>query len=104
MSWNKNAHERVMQMSAEHANSAVDARGILICMQDTTTVRVSGTTRDAIRSLALADGLTIDAEIEQLARAERQRRFGRALAVAPTEDENLWLNLGGSTVVDDERG
>lgn len=73
-------------------------------MQDTTTVRVSGRTRDAVRSLALADGITLDAEIEQLARAERQRRYGLALAEAPLDEESeAWLDLGAETVADDAR-
>lgn len=68
-------------------------------MQDSTTVRVSLGTRDAVRNLAKDDGLTLDEEIKLLARAERQRRIGRALAaVAHDDDSSGWLDLGADTV------
>ena len=66
-----------------------------------TTVRVSRSTRDAVRALAVADGITIDEAIARLARRERQRRMGEALAApaassAESEEasqERDWLDL-----------
>lgn len=76
---------------------------ILVGVQITTTVRVMKTTRDAVRSLADADGLTLDGEIERLARAERQRRIGAALRAAPGDDEQSWLDMAAATVGGDAR-
>jgi len=60
----------------------------------TTTLKVSRSTRDAVKRLAEADGLTIDAEVALLARRERQRRMGDALATwEPDADETAWLDL-----------
>lgn len=59
-----------------------------------TTLKVSTATRDAVKHLAEADGLTIDAEVALLARRERQRRMGDALAAwEPDNDEAAWLDL-----------
>jgi hypothetical protein len=63
-------------------------------MQKATTVRVSTQTRDALRALADHDGVTLDEEIQRLARSERQRRMGRSLAVtALTDDDRAWLDV-----------
>ena len=68
-------------------------------MQNATTVRVSTETRDAVRMLAQDDGLTLNQEIQRLARAERQRRIGAALSSDRLEDEDArWLGLGVDTV------
>ena len=72
-------------------------------MQDTTTVRVSRSTRDAVRSLAEADGLSLDEEIQRLTRAERQRRIGQALAAPIDEADQSWLELAAATIGDDAR-
>ena len=72
--------------------------GMLICMQDSTTVRVSTSTRDALRSLADADGVTLDEELQRLARAERQRRFGDALADPIDDEDQQWLDMAVRTV------
>lgn len=78
--------------------------GILKGMRDSTTVRVSTSTRDALRDLAAHDGLTMDEEIQRLARAERQRRVGASLANhQPDDDEQTWLNIGAQTVTTDAR-
>jgi hypothetical protein len=67
--------------------------GILICMQRSTTLRVMTSTRDVVRDLADQDGVSLDEEIQRLARAERQRRFGAALAaVEASEDDRRWLD------------
>lgn len=59
-----------------------------------TTLKVSIPTRDAVKRLADSDGLTIDAEVALLARRERQRRMGDALATwEPDDDESVWLDL-----------
>ena len=68
-------------------------------MQDSTTVRVSSSTRDAVRLLATDDGLSMDEEIQRLARAERQRRIGTALATNPLDDDDqAWLDVSADTV------
>ncbi len=73
-------------------------------MHGSTTVRVSVPTRDAVRSLADEDGLTLDEEIRRLTRAERQRRIGAALARPPSEDERLWLDMAADEIGDDAGG
>jgi hypothetical protein len=74
---------------------------MLICMQPSTSVRVSRDTRDAVRDLADADGVTLDEEIQRLARAERQRRMGAALArVELDADDRAWIDAGARTVHD----
>jgi hypothetical protein len=71
-------------------------------MRESTTIRLASGTRDDLRRLADADGLTLDEEIARLLRAERQRRMGAALASATlTEDDRRWLDLSAATVVDD---
>lgn len=67
-------------------------------MQGTTSVRVTVATRDAVRALADRDGLTLDEEIARLARAERQRRMGEALAAPPSIEDNQWLDAASDTV------
>lgn len=69
-------------------------------MRDSTTIRVSVATREALRDLADTDGLTMDEELARLARAERQRRMGIALAGELTAQEREWLEVGVSTVRD----
>lgn len=70
-------------------------------MSDTTTVRVSMETRNEIRALAKADGLTIDETLHKLARAERQRRMGEALGVSHTNstDQHIF-NAYAATIAD----
>lgn len=73
-------------------------------MQGATSVRVTRETRDAVRALALDDGVTLDEEIQRLARAERQRRMGAALAATPpTDDEQAWLDRAVDGIADDAR-
>jgi hypothetical protein len=67
-------------------------------MHGTTSIRLSSVTRDSLKNLALVDGLTIEQEVKQLLRAERQRRMGDELAAAElTDEENDWLQLGLQT-------
>jgi MoxR-like ATPase len=67
-------------------------------MHGTTSIRLSSVTRDSLKNLASVDGLTIEQEVKQLLRAERQRRMGDELAaVELTDEENDWLGLGLQT-------
>jgi hypothetical protein len=73
-------------------------------MRISTTVRVSRTTHENLRLLAVHDGLTLDEEIKQLVRAERQRRIGQALsAVILDEADQRWLEIGVKAASDDAR-
>jgi hypothetical protein len=68
-------------------------------MQNSTTVRVSPGTRDALRELAVADGVSLDEETARLVRAERQRRIGAALARTELDDaDRRWIALGTAEV------
>ena len=62
-------------------------------MPDTTTIKVSVQTRDALRELADREGLTFDAQIERLVRRERRRIIGAQLSSAP-------LDAGTEAVLD----
>lgn len=62
-------------------------------MPDSTTIKVSVRTRDALRELADREGLTFDAQIEKLVRRERRRIIGAQLASAP-------LDIGDEAVLD----
>ena len=66
---------------------------ILQGMPDSTTIKVSVRTRDALRELADREGLTFDAQIEKLVRRERRRIIGAQLASAP-------LDVGDEVVLD----
>ena len=68
-------------------------------MQDSTTVRLARETRDALKDLAAADGVTMDEALRRLVRGERQRRMGDALAChAPDASDDAWLRIGATTV------
>ncbi len=72
-------------------------------MKESTTVRVSPQTRDSLKELAEADGITLDAELSRLARAERQRRMGQGLAASTLDpDDERWIDTAVRTV--DEGG
>ena len=70
-------------------------------MPDTTTIKVSVQTRDALRWLADREGLTFDAQIEKLVRRERRRIIGAQLASVPLDagDEAV-LDASASDVAD----
>lgn len=73
--------------------------GILIGVRESTTVRLSRSTRDDLRHLADDDGVTLDDEVIRLVRAERQRRIGQALSASePDTEEQPWLGIGAETV------
>lgn len=66
-----------------------------------TTIKVSTSTRDLVKELADADGLTLDGELRVLARRERQRRMGLELAAHHASDNDaLWLDAGAADVAD----
>lgn len=49
-------------------------------MSDSTTIKVSVRTRDALRQLAEREGITLDAQLDRLIRRERRRIIGAQLA------------------------
>ena len=67
-------------------------------MSDATTIRVSKATRDEIRALAEADGVTLDTKLRQLVRRERQRQMGEVLAEPLTAEQEEWVAGSASTV------
>ncbi|CAB4598552.1 MAG: hypothetical protein ACK5CE_18755 [Actinomycetes bacterium] len=68
-------------------------------MPETTTIKVSVRTRDALRQLADRDGLTLDAQLDKLIRRERRRIIGAQLAGAPLDDhDTAVLNASASDV------
>jgi hypothetical protein len=69
-------------------------------MPSSTTVRVDVATRDAVKAIAEADGVTLDVAIRRLVRAERQRRMGAALAGA--DADAAWLDVVASELGRDE--
>ena len=75
------------------------AGGILGGMN--TTIKVSTSTRDLLKDLADADGVTLDAELRALARRERQRRMGLELASVDLDQaDGAWLDMGASEAGD----
>ena len=67
-------------------------------MRESTTIRVSSKTRDAVRELAEEDNLNLDEEIKRLTRAERQRRLGAALTIEPDAHDTAWLAATADSV------
>lgn len=75
----------------------------LMCMSDT-TIRVASATRDELRALAETDGVTLDEMLRLLAKRERQRRIGVALATHESDaEERAVLAAGRRTVRRDAR-
>ena len=78
--------------------------GILSGMPESTTIKVSVRTRDALRQLADREGLTFDAQLEKLIRRERRRIIGAQLASAPLDvDEEAVLDASAGDVADASR-
>lgn len=70
-------------------------------MPDSTTIKVSVRTRDALRQLADREGVTLDAQIESLIRRERRRIIGAQLASALLDaDEVAVLDASAGDVAD----
>ncbi len=73
-------------------------------MPETTTIKVSTRTRDALRILADREGRTLDAQIDALIRKERRRIMGQQLGSAPLDDGELMvLNASAEDVSDASR-
>lgn len=62
--------------------------GILEGVNKSTTIKVSVSTRDALRLLADREGLTLDAQLAELVRRERRRTIGGQLASLPLDSED----------------
>lgn len=58
-------------------------------MADSTTIKVSVRTRDALRRLADREGLTLDAQLDRLIRRERRRVMGAQLASGPLDADDV---------------
>lgn len=70
-------------------------------MTNVTTIEVSVRTRDALRELAIRDGLTLDQQLERLIRRERQRRMGKQLSGEELDEAELAvLDASGSDTAD----
>ncbi len=67
-------------------------------MPELTTIRVTRSTREALKRLAEDDGLTHDEELARLLRAERQRRMGASLTLQPEPEDRAWMKAGLSTM------
>lgn len=73
-------------------------------MPSSTTIKVSVSTRDALRRLADSEGLTLDAQLVRMIRAERRRSIGAELAGASLSDEDrIVLDGAASDVADASR-
>ena len=65
-------------------------------MTNLTTVKVSMATRDELKLMADREGITLDAALRRLLRAERQRMMGAELASrTPADEDAAWV--AGST-------
>ena len=70
-------------------------------MPESTTIKVSVRTRDALRQLADREGLTFDGQLEKMIRRERRRIIGAQLASAPLDaDDEAVLHASASDVAD----
>lgn len=68
-------------------------------MTNVTTIKVSVRTRDALRELAIRDGLTFDQLLEWLIRRERKRRMGEQLSCVELDEAELAvLDASGSDI------
>lgn len=73
-------------------------------MSETTTIKVSVRTRDALRELANREGRTLDSQLEQLIRRERRRSMGRELSEGGlSDDDRQFLDASASDVADASR-
>lgn len=61
-------------------------------MSDTTTVRVSRATREALRSQADRRGQTVTATLDRAVRLLEQELIGIDLAADLRDDERVWLD------------
>ena len=64
-----------------------------------TTVKVSVETRDELKSVAARDGITLDAALRKLLRADRQRQMGADLAQRrESDDDRSWITASVAAV------
>ncbi|HEX7738260.1 MAG TPA: hypothetical protein VF426_01285 [Marmoricola sp.] len=61
-------------------------------MGETTTIRVSRTTRDALNDLATRRGESLTDTVSRAARLLEQEIIGTELAAPLREDERVWLD------------
>ncbi|MCR1784863.1 hypothetical protein KVF89_20135 [Nocardioides carbamazepini] len=61
-------------------------------MSDTTTIRVSRATRDALNDLAARRGETVIESVSRAVRLLEQEAIGADLAVPLRDDELAWLD------------
>ncbi len=61
-------------------------------MSETTTIRVSRSTRDQLRQMAHERRLTVAETVAQAVRLLRQDEIGRSLAAPLTAEEVAWLD------------
>lgn len=93
------AHQRTASHCWPHAIGRNCTERNLICMHETTTVRVTRATHRELRERADRDGLTLEAEIRRLLRYDRQRRIAEALATDPlTTEEAQIIRSSAATV------
>ena len=68
-------------------------------MTNLTTLKVSVATRDELKAIAQREGLTLDAALQRLLRAERQRQMGADLATRNHSEDDAALVTGLSAAV-----
>lgn len=68
-------------------------------MTNLTTLKVSVATRDELKAIAQREGLTLDAALQRLLRAERQRQMGADLATRSHSEDDAALVTGLSAAV-----
>lgn len=66
-----------------------DGSGILLGMPESTTIKVSTETRDALRRLADREGITLDAQLQKLIRRERRRIIGAQLSAGSLDSDDV---------------
>ncbi|MFN3215450.1 MAG: hypothetical protein ACE367_03030 [Acidimicrobiales bacterium] len=73
-------------------------------MPRTTTIKVSTQTRDALRQLAEREGLSLDAQLARLIRAERRRVIGAQLSSGRLGDDDAAVLDASASDVSDALG
>jgi hypothetical protein len=62
-------------------------------------MKVSPATRDELKAIADREGITLEAALRKLLRAERQRQMGRDLAQRPTSvEDRAWVSGSNAAV------
>ena len=62
-------------------------------------MKISCATRDELKTVAERDGLSLDAALQKLLRAERQRQMGRELAERLVNEEDRQWIAGSNAAV-----